>query len=142
MTSRVFGNAPEAVSAARHYVVEQLADVPRAIVDEVAVMVSELATNCVRHTETEFTVKVEHDLKRVRVEVTDHGPGVPTLRVPDATEPTGRGLRIVREIADSFGVDPAARAPGKTVWFELYLDPAARPDGTQAQPSARNIPHA
>src|SRR5207247_9100124 len=105
MTSRVFGNAPEAVSAARNYVVDQLAEVPRAIVDEVAVMVSELATNCVRHTDTEFKVEVEHDGNRIRVEVTDRGPGAPTLRVPDASEPSGRGLRIVRELADSFGVD-------------------------------------
>jgi len=142
MTSRVFGNAPEAVSAARHYVVDQLADVPRAIVDEVAVMVSELATNCVRHTDTEFKVEVEHDGNRIRVEVTDRGPGAPTLRVPDASEPSGRGLRIVRELADSFGVDPTTGTPGKTVWFVVQLDAAADQRGSQAQPSARNIPRA
>lgn len=142
MTSRVFGNAPEAVSAARHYVVEELAAVPRAIVDEVAVMVSELATNCVRHTDTEFTVSVEHDAKQVRVAVTDRGAGAPTLKVPDASEPTGRGLRIVRELADSFGVDPSSGAPGKTVWFVVQLDHAAGPRGSQTETSARNIPRA
>jgi anti-sigma regulatory factor (Ser/Thr protein kinase) len=142
VTSRVFGNAPEAVSAARHYVVDQLADVPRAIVDEVAVMVSELATNCVRHTDTEFTVNVERDHKRVRVEVTDRGAGAPTLRVPGADEPSGRGLRIVRELADSFGVQPLAGAPGKTVWFVVQLDHAAGPAGTQTGSSAPNIPRA
>lgn len=142
MTSRVFGNAPEAVSAARHYVVDQLADVPRAVVDEVAVMVSELVTNCVRHTDTEFAVAVEHDRNQVRVEVTDHGAGSPTLRAPDASEPTGRGLRIVRELSDSFGVEPAADGSGKTVWFVVQLDHAAGQPGTQTQTSARNIPRA
>jgi len=142
MTNRAFENAPAAVSAARHYVVDQLADVPRAIVDEVAVMVSELATNCVRHTDTEFTVRVEHDRTRIRVEVTDRGAGAPTLKVPDATEPTGRGLRIVRELADSFGIEPSTGAPGKTVWFVVNLDHAADPRGSQDQTSARNIPRA
>jgi anti-sigma regulatory factor (Ser/Thr protein kinase) len=142
MTSRVFGNAPEAVSAARHYVVDLLADVPHAIVDEVAVMVSELATNCVRHTDTEFTVNVEHDRNRIRVEVTDRGAGAPTVRVPDATEPTGRGLRIVRELSDAFGVEPASGAPGKTVWFVVQIDDSARAPGAGTQTSARNIPRA
>jgi anti-sigma regulatory factor (Ser/Thr protein kinase) len=104
-------------------------------------MVSELATNCVRHTDTEFKVNVEHDQSQIRVEVTDRGPGAPTPRVPDATEPTGRGLRIVRELADSFGVDPTSGTPGKTVWFVVQLD-AADQRGTQAQPSARNTPRA
>ena len=140
MTSRVFRNAPEAVSAARHYVVDLLADVPRATVDAVAVMVSELATNCVRHTDTEFTVNVEHDRAHVRVEVTDRGAGAPTLRVPDASEPSGRGLRIVRELSDSFGVEPSAGAPGKTVWFVIHLDHAGDTAATRTRSSARNTP--
>jgi len=142
MTSRVFGNAPEAVSSARHYVVDQLADVPRAIVDEVAVMVSELATNCVRHTDTEFTVNVEHDRNRIRVEVTDRGAGAPTLRVPDSSEPTGRGLRIVRELADAFGIEPASGEPGKTVWFVLQMDDRAGASGAPTETSSRNTPRA
>ncbi len=138
--SRVFGNAPESVSAARHFVKDLLSDVPRGIVDEVAVMVSELATNCVRHTDTDFTVNVEHDRRRIRVEVTDRGDGAPTLRVPDADEPTGRGLRIVRELADSFGVEPSPGEAGKTVWFVVDL----RGDGaraTRVQHQAGNLPH-
>jgi anti-sigma regulatory factor (Ser/Thr protein kinase) len=139
--ARVFGNAPESVSAARHFVVDLLSDVPRGVVDAVAVMVSELATNCVRHTDTVFTVDVDHDPRRIRVEVTDQGDGAPTLRVPDADEPTGRGLRIVRELADAFGVEPAPGAPGKTVWFVVDLGG----DGTRAaraRPEAGNIPRA
>jgi anti-sigma regulatory factor (Ser/Thr protein kinase) len=137
MTERAFGNSPRAVSEARHFVVADLADVPQSVVDEVAVMVSELATNCVRHTDTGFRVRVEHDNRQVRVEVTDQGAGMPTPRVPAVSEPSGRGLRIVRELSDAFGVQPLTEPPGKTVWFVVHLEPAAG-DGA----AERNVPHA
>src|SRR5205814_10575317 len=109
--------------------VARQAHAPPATVGQVAVVVSELATNCVRHTDTEFTVNVEHDRSRIRVEVTDRGAGAPTVRVPDASEPTGRGLRIVRDLADAYGVEPASGAPGKTVWFVVQIDDRARAPG-------------
>jgi len=137
MSERAFGNAPRAVSEARHFVVDELVDVPTSVVDEVAVMVSELVTNCVRHTDTEFLVRVEHDRRQVRVEVTDRGPGMPTVRVPPISEPSGRGLRIVRELADSYGIRPLTEAPGKTVWFVVNLDRAPEPSGAE-----RNVPQA
>ena len=67
-------------------------------------MVSELATNCVRHTVTDFTVRVERTPDEVRVDVTDTGGGTPEVRSPEPSEPSGRGLRIVRELSDSFGI--------------------------------------
>jgi anti-sigma regulatory factor (Ser/Thr protein kinase) len=135
MSERAFGNAPSAVSEARRYVVAELEDVPRSVVDEIAVMVSELATNCVRHSDSEFRVRVEHDARRVRIEVTDRGAGMPTVRVPPVSEPTGRGLRIVRELSDSFGVRPLPDPPGKTVWFVVNLDHAS-----DRSPAPRNVP--
>jgi len=137
MKERAFGNAPPAVSDARRFVVAELADLPRSVVDEIAVMVSELATNCVRHTDAEFRVRVEHDSRRVRIEVTDRGSGMPTVRVPPATEPTGRGLRIVRELSDSFGVRPLPDPPGKTVWFVVNLDHTSNHSSAE-----RNVPQA
>ncbi|MGO9872520.1 MAG: ATP-binding protein [Acidimicrobiia bacterium] len=145
---RVFANTPSAVARARHFVVRQLADAPGDVVDEVAIMVSELATNCVRHTVTDFTVSVEYSRGEILVEVTDSGGGMPTVRRPESSEPSGRGLRIVQELADSFGVRELSGAPGKTVWFVVALDeesveppvresevrndPAAGPSRTQA----------
>jgi anti-sigma regulatory factor (Ser/Thr protein kinase) len=137
MSERAFGNTPRAVSEARHYVTGELGDLPRDIVDEVAVIVSELVTNCVLHTDTEFRVRVEHDRQRVRVEVTDYGEGMPTQRVPPISEPTGRGLRIVRELADAFGVEPLPNGSGKTVWFTVGLEPGAAGRGT----AERNVPY-
>jgi anti-sigma regulatory factor (Ser/Thr protein kinase) len=136
MSERAFGNTPRSVSEARHYVTAELTDVPREIADEVAVMVSELVTNCVLHTDSEFSVRVEHDRRRVLVEVTDHGDGMPTPRVPLVSEPTGRGLRIVRELSDAFGVRPLPNPPGKTVWFSVDLEPDAAGRGL----AERNVP--
>ena len=62
---------------------------------------------------------------------------MPTVRVPTISEPSGRGLRIVRELADSYGVRPLADAPGKTVWFVVNLDRASEPSGAE-----RNAPQA
>jgi hypothetical protein len=73
----------------------------------------------------------------VRIEVTDRGAGMPTLRIPPASEPTGRGLRIVRELADSFGVEPLPDPPGKTVWFVVGLD-----HESNQRPAERNVPQA
>jgi anti-sigma regulatory factor (Ser/Thr protein kinase) len=136
MSERAFGNSPRAVSEARHFVVDDLAGLPQDIVDEVAVIVSELVTNCVLHTDTDFVVRVEHDSQRVRVEVTDYGDGTPTPRVPPISEPSGRGLRIVRELADDFGVRPLPDPPGKTVWFSVDLEPRTAGRG----PAERNVP--
>jgi anti-sigma regulatory factor (Ser/Thr protein kinase) len=136
MSERVFGNSPRAVSEARHYVTAELVDLPRDVVDGVAVIVSELVTNCVLHTDTEFRVRVEYDRERVRVEVTDYGDGMPTPRLPPISEPTGRGLRIVRELADDFGIDALPKPPGKTVWFSVDLERGAAGRG----PAPRNVP--
>jgi anti-sigma regulatory factor (Ser/Thr protein kinase) len=136
MSERAFENTSRAVSDARHYVTAELADVSRDVVDEVAVIVSELVTNCVLHTDTDFVVRVEHDSQRVRVEVTDYGEGTPTPRVPPISEPSGRGLRIVRELADDFGVRPLPDPPGKTVWFSVDLEPRTAGRG----PAERNVP--
>src|SRR5271165_3654706 len=109
---RTFANAPSAVSQARHFVLRQLGGTPDDVVDKVAIMVSELATNCVRHTETDFTVAVETSRGEILVEVTDSGRGTPTLRWPEPSETSGRGLRIVRELADTFGVADLSGSPG------------------------------
>jgi serine/threonine-protein kinase RsbW len=146
-TSRSFTNAPDAPAHARRFVASLLADVPRDIADEIAIMVSELATNCVRHTVTDFTVTVEVTAQEVRVDVTDAGGGTPVVRSPDLSEPSGRGLRIVQELSDSFGITELADAPGKTVWFVVRLEDhladrstRAMAGGTDEQSRARPDP--
>jgi hypothetical protein len=81
-------------------------------------MVSELATNCIRHVKTGFQLTIRRTRREIRVEVTDHGGGTPAMRSPGPDDPTGRGLRIVDMLSERWGVDHERRG-GKTVWFTL-----------------------
>jgi anti-sigma regulatory factor (Ser/Thr protein kinase) len=78
-------------------------------------MTSELATNCVRHAQSDFELAIHDSREEIRVEVSDNGEGRPTLRSPTPREHSGRGLRIVQELSDSWGTIPSAN--GKLVWF-------------------------
>ena len=86
-------------------------------------MLSELATNAVQHAATEFEVSVHvaPDCGRVRVEVSDGAPGYPTPQDPVPDAPDGRGLHIVRALADAWGIEMRRDRPGKTVWFSVAL---------------------
>jgi hypothetical protein len=56
---------------------------------------------------------------RVRVEVTDQVDGrPPTLEPLSLNRTSGRGLYLVDELSDDWGVD---RSDGTRVWFELLL---------------------
>ncbi|MFG2429436.1 ATP-binding protein [Streptomyces sp. NPDC048590] len=90
--------------------------------EEVAVaelLLSELVTNALIHTRNGAVVTVTTAPGRVRVEVRDFVPGQePAPYVPNADDGThGRGLLLVQNLADSWGV--TAQALGKVVWFEL-----------------------
>ena len=119
--TRRFANAPGSVALARQFAVGSLVGVERDIVEAVTLMVSELATNSVRHTDTDFTVAIDRGTDRIRVEVTDRGSGRPTPRSPALHEPSGRGLRIVDSFADEWGIVEAPSGRGKTVWFTITI---------------------
>ncbi|MFE6299196.1 ATP-binding protein, partial [Streptomyces sp. NPDC057866] len=87
--------------------------------DVAELLTSELVTNALVHTAHGAIVSAEVDPDRLRVEVRDYEPGLAAPPVPPADDGThGRGLLLVRELADSWGV--AARDSGKVVWFELH----------------------
>ncbi|HUR78978.1 MAG TPA: response regulator [Acidimicrobiales bacterium] len=85
--------------------------------DVVELLTTELVINSVEHTGTRATVIAEVHRDKVRVAVSDEGPGVPARRAASAAEETGRGLLIVDSLAQNWGVDRQPR--GKTVWFEV-----------------------
>lgn len=95
-------------------------------------VVSELAANAALHAGTEFTVVVEHEQGRVRLEVRDGSPAVPRQRRPSDEATTGRGLRLVADLALAWGVEHTDA--GKAVWVELSAaadsgdDTAEEPD--------------
>ncbi len=91
--------------------------------DDVLLCVSELATNALVHGVPPgrgFLLRLlPYDGGGLRVEVHDSGDGVPAVPQPDAGEPGegGRGLLLVAELADRWGV--SGRSPGKVVWCEF-----------------------
>ena len=111
------------VKRARTFLATQLSGEPDDIVDAAMLMVSELATNAVRHTGKPFSVLLDRTGRRLRVEVKDGGGGTPTLRHARPTEPSGRGLRIVDELSSDWGFEEQRN--GTTVWFTMRLGQAA-----------------
>jgi nitrogen-specific signal transduction histidine kinase len=67
---------------------------------------------------------VAWDGQVVRIEVEDDGPGRPTLRPMSATTTSGRGLALVDQIADTWGIieaEPDATGRRKAVWASIAL---------------------
>lgn len=81
-------------------------------------LLSELVTNALVHTDDGAVVAVSVAPQRLRVEVRDFVPDMPVSHVPDADDGThGRGLVLVESLADSWGIN--SHPLGKVVWFEL-----------------------
>lgn len=87
--------------------------------EDVVLVVSELATNVVRHgplLEREFEVAVTALADgSCLVEVSDEGMAVPRLREVGEWEEAGRGLLLVEHLAVAWGLWSRGRH-GKTVW--------------------------
>ncbi len=87
--------------------------------DAVLLLVSELATNAVRHAGTPFEVTVDVRETGVRVAVIDGDlVNLPRLRRPGTQETSGRGLLIVDELAERWGTEEMDGG-SKAVWFTL-----------------------
>lgn len=131
---RTFPAIPQSVHAARRFATDALPGLPAPTLEALELMVSELATNCIRHERMSFYVAISSSGDEVRVEVTDSGSGMPTLRSPGPDDPSGRGLQIVDMLSDVWGVEPEVPT-GKTVWFSLLVKAA---DGA-TQPEDRTV---
>ena len=123
-TTRSFACEPESVPAARRFAKGVLSEYPPDLRESVELMVSELATNCIRHTNTAFDLTLVQQGGRIRVEVADRAGGTPRMRSPGPEEPSGRGLQIVNMLSEAWGVEDGA-ANGKTVWFTVETTVAA-----------------
>lgn len=131
-TGQSFPFAPSSVTKARHFAVDRLAGLPAPTLEAVALMVSELATNCIRHAQTGFELGIDIGHDQVRIEIADAGKGRPAIKSPQPSEPSGRGLRMVELLAENWGVISANSAQGKTVWFSVLVDqPERRLQGVQ-----------
>lgn len=96
-----------------------------------AALVSELATNAVLHAGTTFAVALTLDDERLRLEVTDGSTTQPVVRHYDDHATTGRGLRLVVQLSEQWGVEP--QRTSKTVWCVLMLDSPTRGIGDDSE---------
>jgi anti-sigma regulatory factor (Ser/Thr protein kinase) len=136
--TRTFEHAPESVAMARRFALEVLRGAPAEMLETVGLMVSELASNCVRHAGSRFDLSIILTAGELRVEATDRGGGEPCLRSPEPTDPTGRGLFIVDTLAAAWGVE-YRDASGKMVWFAIPCDSPGKRAGvarSSSQPSS------
>ena len=127
---RTFTNRRRAVTDARHFTVAVLEGMPGEFVDSVVLMVSELATNAVLHARSRFELTIDcEDNGVVVVRVSDQSRGEAEPRNPRVTDLSGRGLQIVRALADDWGVQEPTADWHKSVWFSLRVpDREAEPD--------------
>jgi anti-sigma regulatory factor (Ser/Thr protein kinase) len=86
-------------------------------------LVTELVANVVTHVGAPMTIRAHHADSVMRVEIEDPSHDVPVVRHPDEADEHGRGMLLVDQLADAWGV--VQHSEGKTVWFELNADTAA-----------------
>ncbi|QHC20143.1 ATP-binding SpoIIE family protein phosphatase [Streptomyces sp. GS7] len=102
-------------------------------VDAAVLMVSEVVTNVLKHTDGDALlvaeISGERGRRRIRVDVADGSDELPHRRRPGELASSGRGLVLMELLAGAWGVDP--RGDGKSTWFELYEDAgsAVEPSG-------------
>jgi anti-sigma regulatory factor (Ser/Thr protein kinase) len=95
------------------------------ITEDVVLLVSELVGNAVQHTGARvFGLRMLRRRGRIRIEVRDPSRGLPCLMPVRAMDTRGRGLMLVDELSDRWGVDLLPR--GKNTWFEMRV-PDRRP---------------
>ncbi|WP_199809058.1 PAS domain S-box protein [Streptomyces sp. NRRL WC-3626] len=87
--------------------------------DDARLLVSELLANAVQHAQGPVTLHLCRTAAELTVEVGDGSPHLPEPRRAGEDEESGRGLNLVRVLADSWGVRPTDE--GKTIWFTLRL---------------------
>jgi anti-sigma regulatory factor (Ser/Thr protein kinase) len=94
------------------------------LLDDVALLLTELTANAVRHGHGLVSVEVDLDGDRLLVRVRDEEDAAPRLQHAGAQDEGGRGLWLVDAIAERWGWESVA-AGGKSVWFQLTATPAA-----------------
>ena len=119
---------PSAIRRGRRWAVEQAraggADEEATRVVEL--LTSELVTNAVKYGPKDGAILVSVGCRAAAVDVAvhDEGDDVPVQRRPGPTAVGGRGLRLVDQLADEWGVRVGPRR-GKSVWFRIALRTAA-----------------
>ena len=133
--------AAASVGVARRRLVSDLiaADVYDSAVCDVALVISELLSNALRHAAplpgAQIRVAWQIEPVSVRVAVSDGGaPTVPELGEPGQGATGGRGLRIVERLSTKWGT--STDEDGTTVWAEVPVHPLTAEMTTVGRPAA------
>jgi PAS domain S-box-containing protein len=87
--------------------------------DTCVLLVSEVVTNALRHTEGEVTLELWRYPAHLRVEVSDETSRGLVTGGGDLLDESGRGVPLMDALSDRWGTAPHGQ--GKVVWFELDL---------------------
>ena len=125
LATRISAGNPESLHKAR----QELRTALRrwsleSVADTAELLASELATNALLHAGGNATLTaapVRHAGRSLRLEVTDTSPVTPHRRAAPEGSTSGRGMLLVEELAQAWGVEP--RGTGKCVWCEITAAP-------------------
>ena len=109
------------LSSARQFVAMHLGEHDLScLVDDMRLVVSELATNALLHAQTPYTVALAGDGRSVLLTVQDGSSAAPVPATADGMDTGGRGLSIVSALSDDWGVIHRL-GEGKAVWASFVV---------------------
>ena len=109
------GSGPDAAAQARRAIAKLRQDLDPPLMETMRLLVTELITNAVRHTDCDTVVlKIAIGRSAVLTEVCDDGPAFDPQ--PSDSEDDGWGLFLVERLAEDWGVKTNG---SKRVWFRL-----------------------
>jgi anti-sigma regulatory factor (Ser/Thr protein kinase) len=117
------GSGPDAAAEARRAIARLRADLEPPLMETLRLLVTELVTNSVRHTECDaLTLRIAVGRAAVLTEVADDGPKFEiepyeAASVDEHDPGFGWGLFLVQRLAKDWGVKEDGVS--KRVWFEL-----------------------
>jgi transcriptional regulator with XRE-family HTH domain/anti-sigma regulatory factor (Ser/Thr protein kinase) len=120
--SKRFPSTPLTPSLARAALTTTAVGIPIDDFNDAALLVSELVTNAVQHSDSEWIdVDITLDAERLRIEVSDQSPQPPRPRISAIDGEGGFGFALVAQLAQRWGVE--RHTTGKTIWIEFDLTP-------------------
>jgi anti-sigma regulatory factor (Ser/Thr protein kinase) len=95
------------------------------LVEDVRLVVSELATNAIRHARTPFTVILRGDPTSLLLTVRDGSPSAPVMVMAQVMDTRGRGVAIVAALSQRWG-STSGPDGAKSVWarFDQHRFPS------------------
>ena len=101
---QIFAGEPPSVALARDFVCQHLvAHHQSHLVDDVRLVVSEIATNAVVHAQTSFGVCLSRVQGSVLLAIRDESKSPPVPSAPDVMDMSGRGLMLVELLSQEWG---------------------------------------